>query len=435
MLKVCFIDDQRNTPAPPFIQEALEELACQVETFYLSDGNGNPLRHSIEAFQPDLILTFQNVGLLANDTLTSPAISSIPKALFFFDEPASSYSLFGKKHPLISQGKAHGVYYFVWDGYWRRHMKQLAHWDCHPIHLAADVKYFSPKKKDLIPQIREYVVFLGNIPSQRLLDKIREELPAPYQKAAIATLQKIQEGPYALNPFAALEDAISQLPSFEREVITHETDGYLNSTPDLQKPLAPHIQLRRLAWQYGKRETRLRALRAAISAAPLAILSNLKVDGIAGQDELTHELKASHNTKPVFVDSSQASFYQLAHLYASGFLHFQSTDPQSVEGGIPYRVFQTAACAVPLVSDYKLELAQCFAPDEEMLFYRSPDELGTLLSNALSNRRNLQDMGQAAYKRFLKQHTWIHRMRSVLQCVDLKNSKSQPFGHKEAQKF
>jgi len=423
MSKICVIDDRFETPAPPFLQEAFEELGHRVVTVYASTQPRSKLQQELENCGADLFVAIQTVGFLCGDILSSPQLSRIKKAILCYDDPMGSFLLFGRNHPLMEDGGTkHSTRFFIWDGYWRKKMESEAGWKCAPTHLAAETKRFSPGKKDLIPEVRHCVVFLGNIPGLSHLEAIEKDLPHAYRRAIASVCEKICDGPYGLNPFEALEAALNGLPASDREQIAGETEACLNQAHDFSKPLASHIQLRRLAWQHGKRETRLRAMRGAARVAPLAILSDLKDQFAAGKDELGNELRGCGAKEPLFVDTSSASYYQLAHLYASGLLHLQSTDPQSVEGGIPYRVFQSAACGVPLLSDYKKELVECFTPGDEILIYRDDRDLSETLQKAISNPKRSKEVGRAAYERFLKEHTWTHRMRRLVDIMSRDDS-------------
>ena len=414
MSRICVIDGRFETPVPPFIQEAFETLGHETVTVFASTQPRAKLERELEDCGADLFVAIENVGFLAGDILSSPCLSGVKKAVLFYDDPMTSYLLFGRKHPFVRAATEHHAHFFIWDGYWRKKMREMAGWKSAATHLAAETKYFSPGKKDPIPGISHCVVFLGNIPSMEFIQAAEIELPSSYRKAAVLTRENLSVGVYGLNPFEALDEAIRDLPGSDQEKIFSETETYLDSVPDLDKPLAPHARLRKLAWQLGKRETRLRAMRAASRVAPLAILSDLKPHGVAGKDELIRELRRNDGREILFIDTSNVTYYQLASLYSSGLLHLQSTDPQSVDGGIPYRVFQCAACAAPLVSDYKKELAECFTSNQEIIFYKGEHDLGETLMTAISNPSRLREIGKSAYERFLKEHTWTHRMKAVL---------------------
>ncbi|MBI4023467.1 MAG: glycosyltransferase family 1 protein [Verrucomicrobia bacterium] len=417
MSRICVIDENFDRPSPPFIQEAFEALGHETATVFSSTRPRVRLQEELEGSRADLFVAIQNVGFLTGDILAVPRLAGVKKAILFYDEPMSSFFLFGKKHPFIRAPQACGAHFFIWDGYWRRKMEAAAGWKSGATHLAAETKHFGPDRREAIAGIRHCAVFLGNVPSAAFMEKAEASLPPLYRNVAAMVRRRIAEGVYGLNPFETMGGVIRDLPSSDREQILGQIESYLDSTPDFTLPLAPHIALRKLAWQIGKRETRLRAMRAAASAAPLAILSDIKHADVAGRDELMHALAGGKGREILFVDTSDASYYQLAHFYRSGLLHLQSTDPQSVEGGIPYRVFQCAACAAPLLSDFKKELAGCFAPDREILLYQDDRDLPDALRKAVANPSRLREIGRAAYERFLSEHTWTHRMGALLKIM------------------
>lgn len=418
-MKVCVLDENEKRPIPPFFQTSLKQLGHEVITVYSQ--STQDANNKIRRFKPELILSIQNVGLMASEILCCEELSPVKKAIFFYDDPVGSLWLFGKQHPLLKDPKRYNVHFFIWDHHWKKEMQQQLGVPCFSTHLSAETEYFSPGKKDLIPDIQHCVVFLGNLPSHNLLKEVFETLPSSHKKIARAVENEFRNGPYGLNPFDALQREIRRAAEDDRANFSNAFIAYMNSVPDLNKPFAPHIQLRRYAWLTGKRETRLRALRIVARIAPLAILSNSKTPDNMGKDEFEAELK-KNSSQLCFVDTSQANYYQLGHLYASGLVHFQSTDPQSVSGGIPYRVFQSAACGVPLISDTKPELAESFKADEEMLFYKDENNLGSIVESSLRDPKSLREIGSAAYKRFCQDHTWLHRVENMLTDLSLATS-------------
>ncbi|MDD2707190.1 MAG: glycosyltransferase [Verrucomicrobiae bacterium] len=412
-MKIVFLDLNCETPMPPFFQEAFESLGHEVATVFAAGAAPEQLERDLDC-GAKLILAVHNTAFLAGETLASPRLAGAKKAVLYYDDPMNGYTLFGRRHPLVSRWREMGAVHFIWDGYWRRKMKDVAGWDSFATHLAAEPNRFSPEKSPAIPGIGHCVVFLGNIPSLESIQADQGALPEPYRQAARLFCGKMAKGVYGLNPFEAMEEVVGELPPPAKTQIHEETESWLNGAVDLRRSIPPHVQLRRLAWNFGKRITRLRALRAVSRVAPAAILSNLKLSGVAGRDELLQEMGGGKGHDLLFVDSSQASYYQLAHLYRSGLVHFQTTDPQSVDGGIPYRVFQCAACAVPLISDAKKELLECFEPDREMIYFNREDEIAGVVERALGNRASLRDVGMAAYERYKREHTWIHRATDIL---------------------
>jgi hypothetical protein len=180
-----------------------------------------------------------------------------------------------------------------------------------------------------------------------------------------------------------------------------------------REDLAHNILVNRLAWMLGKRDVRLRILRLASKQRQLVILSGHSEKTFIHKDEIAVEFEQSKY--PVkFISTDHVPTDQLGCLYHIGGLHLQATDPQSVNGGIPFRVFETAASSRPLLSDFKPELAECFIPEKEILCFNSDEDFSDKLQHALANRNHLTQIAEASYKRFLKDHTWQHRFEQVV---------------------
>jgi glycosyltransferase involved in cell wall biosynthesis len=416
MAKICIIDNDAENMMPPFLQNGFEQLGHETVAVFASTPEPE-LRRQIEESGSDLIVGIQNVAFRCGELLCSGSLSKIKKAVLCYDDPVNSYYLFGKKHPFIASPRENNVHFFVWDGYWRKKMESLVGWKCHPTHLAAERKYFSPDKPPRYSELSQDIVFLGNIPSMDSLGKIQSQLPKEHLKAAMQLWQSIMTGSYGTNPFEALDQIIANRPEAERNVILNGMEAAMNERFEVGQPLPAHVQLRRLAWQMGKRETRLRAMVAASKVVPLAILSDFNSYGAAGKDELLQEIQKRGGKECRVIDTSGITYYELGFIYTSGLAHLQSTDPQSVEGGIPYRVFQSAACAAPLISDAKPELEDCFVPEKEIILYQNDADLGEVLQRAISDPEKLNELGKAANARFSKDHSWAHRMKEVLGVV------------------
>jgi spore maturation protein CgeB len=70
------------------------------------------------------------------------------------------------------------------------------------------------------------------------------------------------------------------------------------------------------------------------------------------------------------------------------------------------RLFEAAACATPIISDYWQGLDELFAPNEEILIARSADDTLRILEMPDAERR---DIGKRARRRVNSEHTARHR--------------------------
>jgi spore maturation protein CgeB len=71
------------------------------------------------------------------------------------------------------------------------------------------------------------------------------------------------------------------------------------------------------------------------------------------------------------------------------------------------QLFEAAACGTPIISDYWEDLESFFAPDEEILFARSSEEVLDYL-RGIGEHERLR-IGDNARRRILSDHSAEHR--------------------------
>lgn len=79
------------------------------------------------------------------------------------------------------------------------------------------------------------------------------------------------------------------------------------------------------------------------------------------------------------------------------------------------RLFEAAACGVPIVSDWWPGLNRFFVPGEEILVARSTEDVLAYLQNTSENER--KSIGYAARKKILNAHTSAHRAEELEEYV------------------
>jgi spore maturation protein CgeB len=75
------------------------------------------------------------------------------------------------------------------------------------------------------------------------------------------------------------------------------------------------------------------------------------------------------------------------------------------------RLFEAAACGVPIISDYWAGLDTIFEPGSEILVARSPEDTLSYLRDLSEEERLL--IGERARQRVLRHHTSAHRAREL----------------------
>lgn len=82
--------------------------------------------------------------------------------------------------------------------------------------------------------------------------------------------------------------------------------------------------------------------------------------------------------------------------------------------GENFRVFEVAACGGVSFSLPKPDLLRCFAPDAEVVIFENIGDLHKKIKYYLANPDKLQKIGESAKIRVLADHTYAHRVRTIL---------------------
>lgn len=92
----------------------------------------------------------------------------------------------------------------------------------------------------------------------------------------------------------------------------------------------------------------------------------------------------------------------------------RETDGIGTATGCNQRVFELAAIGVPQVVDERGDLALAFEPGKELLTFRSGADLKQLVKDLLQDPPLADRLSQAARRRALAEHTYMHRLGTVL---------------------
>lgn len=81
------------------------------------------------------------------------------------------------------------------------------------------------------------------------------------------------------------------------------------------------------------------------------------------------------------------------------------------------RVFEACGCGAFQLCDWKEEIPDCFTDREEIVLYRSLDEAAALLADYLPREQERRRIAAAGAARAARDHTYRHRMQSLLAIV------------------
>ena len=120
-------------------------------------------------------------------------------------------------------------------------------------------------------------------------------------------------------------------------------------------------------------------------------------------------------------DALAVEDYVRAYAGASVALNFHREGP---DGRVPSgagcnaRTFELAAMGVTQVVDDRIDLASQFVEGEEVAVFREPSELKPLVRELLQDPARAERLAAAARRRALAEHTYVHRLRRLLDAAE-----------------
>ncbi len=389
----------------------------ETQLLFLRDTHNNPqpssvLQERLRAARPDRICFLMDAPAEWPDLWDDDTLRKAPKISCWFDDffrsprTLSSSALWDRWQADCE------VKVFMWDGHWRARWREHTGHEATPIHLAADHLQIRPDPPSL-PELEDHAVMIGTIPSAASLDQESEALPAPIRRLLNECTAEMQRAPWPIRPYEIRDAATSALPA----KMAGAVHGWIKEPVRL-------ALLNRQLWRWGKRIARLRGLAAITQTGPVALLSGHGTELFAGDAEIRRELKPGCSL--IFMDISRVLPSRWGGLFASGRFQFQVTDPQSVQGGIPFRVFECGASAATLLTDSRPELSEvashpseCIATEDASGLAREAARLRTMTSE------EIHQIGVRLHERFLREHTWKIRWGQLVSASEQTASPSE----------
>ena len=391
----------------------------EVEVIFLADSAGQSrtekdVRIELLEKQPDTVCFLMDAPLDFKYIWDAPSLASVDKISLWFDDYFRSPKTLAHPEIWTDWQQNHGVRVGLWDGYWRCKWKEHTGGEAFPIHLAADPRLLRPSTEPWHKDWSARAAFIGTIPSLKSLEAFDGAFPSPLRRFLHEVCDAMQTEPWPIRPY----DLYTKCRSF----IGHKYGRAMDAM--LQDPTVLALWNHAL-WRWGKRIARLRGLAAVAQAGPIAIMSGHGTEAYAGEEELRAALPAG--TDFVYADTRGVGSAAWKALYRTGKFHVQVTDPQSIEGGLPFRIFEAAACAVPLLSDHRTEFVELF-PAGSGLFTAANETALTEAATQLfqMSKKDLEAQGKNFNREFLAQHTWEVRWRQLTQGHEPR-SRATPF--------
>lgn len=333
------------------------------------------------SFKPDAVLTLNHLGVDREGVLTDLLQKlQLPLASWFVDNPHLILHLYQK---LISPWTS----IFTWDVDNITSLKAMGFEHVFYLPLATDPRRFVLSKRQDAPAAwHSQLSFVGN----SMLYKVG------------ARLKKGNLSRPLLKSFKSMATAFGE--SDERSVRTFlsrqapELQQAYAALPDNESRLAYETAL---TWE-ATRQYRTLCVEQLLPFTPLIV-------GDPGW-RIVFRRRPDH----VRLHSELAYYDQLPYFYPCSEINFNCTSKQ-MKGAVNQRIFDVPATGSFILTDWREQMDELFEPHTEIACYHEPEEVPELVRYYLTHPQERQRIATAARKRILGEHTWQHRLQSMLQ--------------------
>ena len=331
-------------------------------------------KNAIEQFRPDFILTINHLGFDREGHMTGMLEKyKIPFASWFVDSPMLIINHYhNNRSPLLAL--------FMWDADYVEPIKRLGFNFVEYLPLGTDPSLFCPIK-DHNTGPSGLVGFVGNsmrLKTESVLNrnKIPDELLKKYREIAEKFLYASH-----LFPHDFIAENFPDINSILKTLPEEASSGYMAA----------------IIWE-------------ATGCYRKDIISRLGCFNpiIAGDAGWKDILNNNFN-----IISELYYYKDLPLFYNNIYVNIDITSRQMKQGA-NQRVFDVPACCGLLLTDFTRQKINLFEPDNEIIMYKSPDEVIDLIDKALKDKIFSDKIRKNAYKRVLSQHTYKHRLESMV---------------------
>jgi len=336
---------------------------------------------TLTTFKPDFVLTVNHLGVDREGVLAT--------LLDKFDVPLASWFVDNPHLILGSYQNLHGARtaMFTWDSDNMDSLESMGFRDVFHLPLGADPTRLVPHRTEPVEKWRAPISFVGNSMLNKTIKRLQAAMPTrKLTEAGIAVAQAFREsdepdsGRFMIDNFPELKEDFEALETIERKQ-AFETF---------------------LTWQ-ATLTYRLDCILRILEFNPLIV-------GDPGWKEL---LKGCEGWRY----HHELSYYDdLPDFYPLSDINFNCTS-QQMKGAVNQRVFDVPCCGAFLLTDYRRQMEDLFEPGKEIVFYRHPDEIPGLVKEYMAAPKKRKGIAAAARKRVLAEHTYDHRMASLMEIM------------------
>jgi len=368
----------------PEVLRAFRRLGHQVHTVMFDQHRerGEVVVHriaaEIKAFAPDLVFTVNHLGLDRQGLLMEVFHHRrVPLASWYVDSPALILNLYAGRPSDLA-------YIFVWDPTFIPEVRALGFDQVFPLPLATDPDIFYPRPARLLAPWRSPVAFVGN----SLVEVVEKKLACLPASPEFRRLFHRLARAYGAKPFRRLAQVLTQeglashplIQALSPEELTHLEAGII--------------------WE-ATRVHRLECIRRLAPFHPV-------IYGDPGWHRQTGE---------DLILRPEVNYYdQLPLVYGATVINFNVTSLQ-MQAAVNQRVFDAPAAGGFLLTDFKPQLAELFEVGREVVCYRHPGEIPELVAFYLKHERARQEVVSRARRRLLAEHTYLHRLKTMVEVI------------------
>ncbi len=333
---------------------------------------------AVSEFQPDCLLTLNHLGVDREGLLMELLQQlELPLASWFVDNPHLIVHLYEKlKNPWVS--------IFTWDLDNIDSLKAMGFEHVFYLPLGTNPHLFCPNTRGNA-QWKSPLSFVGN----SMLYKVQTRLG---------------KTPLPAELLQSFESVAADFGQCDTRCIATFLQQRHSQAYALYQDL-PHAE-DRLGYETALTWEATRIYRASCVAQTLPF--HPLIVGDDGWNSIFAAQREQFTLHPVL------SYYtDLPGFYPLSDINFNCTSKQ-MKGAVNQRIFDVPACNAFVLTDWREQMDNLFEPHKEIAFYTDPEEIPDLLRHYTAHPEERQRITAAARTRVLAEHTWDHRLLTLL---------------------
>lgn len=337
------------------------------------------LLEAVISFRPDFVFTINHLGVDREGVLSDLlGRLQLPLASWFVDNPHLILYLYNS---LVSDWTS----IYTWDADNIASLKDMGFSHVEYLSLGVDAKRFVPRPHDPGHPLSSDVAFVGNSMVHKVVQRMKagkfpRELLLHYRDIArdFAESEERSVRAFFANNYSRLATHFEALGETERKLAFEAM----------------------LTWE-ATRQYRTTCVAQTLPFNPL----------IAGDDGW--KLTFRNETRPWRWHHELNYYEDLPRFYPLHAVNFNCTSKQ-MKGAVNQRIFDAPATGAFILTDWRVQIENLFEPGTEVICYNEPEEAGELIRRFLDHPAERRAVAQAARRRILAEHTYEHRVETLL---------------------